>query len=480
LELHVRRFFCDTATCARRIFTERLPDVVAPYAHRTRRLGTWFTLVGFALGGEPGARLLRELGATSSPDSLLRQIRAVPCASPSPSAAVSIDEFGFRRDRRFGTIIVDLQTHRVLDLFPEVATAPVVAWLQRHPQIAVVSRDRAYNYGEAIRQGAPQAQQIADRWHLLHNLGERVEAFLREHKCALKTPRGDLLATKAGTLGRSAAQEAQAREEHQRQLDLYTQVQEARGRGLNPTAMAKLLGISRQTAYKYAAMSTPPDRLCLLSGTLKPLSAYVPYLYQRWNAGCRNAAQMHRELQEQHVAVSVRTVSRWLTILRAENGSAGKWAAVAPSPSTQPLQYRPHVPPPPSLTPRQGAILFAKAAERLTERQQDHLTQVFTRDPAVRPVYELVQAFGAMVRTRGGEDLDRWLGRVEDAGCRHLQAFAQGLTKDLEAVRAGLTQPSSQGPIEGHIHRVKLIKRGGYGRMSFPLLRQRVLGAQAC
>lgn len=284
----------------------------------------------------------------------------------------------------------------------------------------------------------------------------------------------------AGTLGRSAAQEAQAREEHRRQRALYTQVQAAKARGLNPTAIAKLLGISRQTAYKYAAMTTPPDRLRLLSGTLKPLAAYVPYLYQRWNEGCRNAAQIHRELQEQHVAVSVRTVSRWLTILRAEGGSAGKWAAVAPSPSTQPLQYRPHVPPPPSLTPHQGAILFAKAAEHLTERQRDHLAQVFARDSAVRPVYELVQVFGTMVRTRGGADLDRWLERVEVAGCKQLQAFAQGLKKDLDAVRAGLTQPYSQGPIEGHIHRVKLIKRSGYGRMRFPLLKQRVLGIQAC
>jgi transposase len=124
--------------------------------------------------------------------------------------------------------------------------------------------------------------------------------------------------------------------------------------------------------------------------------------------------------------------------------------------------------------------LFAKAAEHLTERQRDHLAQVFARDSAVRPVYDLVQAFGTMVRTRGGADLDRWLERVEGSDCKHLQALAQGLKKDLDAVRAGLTQPSSQGPIEGHIHRVKRIKRSGYGRMRFPLLKQRVLGTQAC
>lgn len=368
LELHVRRFFCDTLTCDRRIFTERLPDVVEPYAHRTRRLDTWFTLVGFALGGEAGARLLRELGATSSPDTLLRHIRAVPPAAPDPSRAISIDEFGFQRDRRFGTIIVNLDTHHVVDLLPEVTTESVVAWLQRYPHIAVVSRDRAHNYGEAIRQGTSQAQQIADRWHVLKNLSERVEAVLRDHKSALKTPRGDLLATRPGTFGRSASQEAQARTEHQRQLELYTQVQAAHARGLNATAVGKLLGISRVTAYKYAAMTTPPDRLRLPSGTLKPLAAYMPYIYQRWNEGCRNAAQMHQELQEQHVTVSARTISRWLTILRAEEGSTGKWAAVEPS-----AQYQPYAPPPPGLTPRQGAILYAKAREQLTEQQRQQL-----------------------------------------------------------------------------------------------------------
>jgi transposase len=321
----------------------------------------------------------------------------------------------------------------------------------------------------------PQAQQIADRWHVLKNLGERVETILRDHKAALKTPRGDLLATRPGTFGRSASQEAQARTEHQRQLELYTQVQAAHARGLHATAIGKLLGISRVTAYKYAAMTSPPDRLRLPSGTFKPLATYVPHIYQRWNEGCRNAAQMHQELQERHVAVSARTISRWLTILRAEEGSTAKWAAVEPS-----AQYRPHAPPPPSLTPRQGAILYAKAREQLTERQQEQRELVVTRDPVLRPIYELVQAFGHMVRTRDGQNLDGWLEQAENSGCVPLQAFALGLRKDLDAIRAGLTQIYSQGPIEGQIHRLKLIKRSGYGRMSFPLLRQRVLGARAC
>jgi transposase len=261
-------------------------------------------------------------------------------------------------------------------------------------------------------------------------------------------------------------------------MELYEQVHAARVRGLNPTAIAKLLGISRQTAYIYAAMTAPPDRLWWPSGALKPLAAYVPYIYERWNVGCRNAAQLHRELQERRIRVSLRTVSRYLAILRAEGGSPGKWAAAPPSAHYP--RYDPHTPPLPSLTPRQGAILFGKAAEHLTGQQREQLAQLFARDAAVQPVYELVQAFGTMARTLARQELERWLERAEGSACGQLQVFAHGLRKDLEAVRAGLTQHYSQGPVEGHIHRVKLIKRSGYGRMSFPLFRQRVLGAQAC
>ncbi|MBA3824183.1 MAG: ISL3 family transposase, partial [Ktedonobacterales bacterium] len=425
LRLHVRRFFCDIPTCPRTIFAERLPDVVAPYARRTTRLDTWFTVVGFALGGEAGARLLQEFGATSSPDTLLRHIQRVPIVGSSPGEAIGVDEFAFRRGKQFGTILVDLTTHRVLDLLPNVEEDTVVTWLRQFPHITVVSRDRGRNFGGAIQRGAPQAYQVADRWHLLHNLGERVEAIMRDHKAALKTPRSTLLEQHAATLGRTTTQDSKGRTEHERQLRLYEQIQEAHARGLSGRAIAKLLGIHPITACKYATMTTPPDRLLLPSGTFRRLAAYVPYIYQRWNDGCRNGAQIHEELRAQGISVSVRTVSRYMTILRAECGATGKWATVAPT-----ATYIPQAPPPPSLTPRQGAILFSKPPDRLTSRQKTQLEQVFARDPALVPLYEVVQAFGQMVRTRGGSHLDAWFLRVEASGNAHLQAFAKSLKKD--------------------------------------------------
>jgi transposase len=192
-ELHVRRFFCDESSCRRRIFTERLPQVVAPYARRTARLDEWFRLVGLALGGEAGACLLRRRGVCTSPDALLSPIRSLRYAVPIAPRAVGIDEFAFRRGRVFATILVDRETRRVIDVVPDCDQATVQRWRENHPSIEVVSRDRATNFGEAIRQGAPQAIQVADRWHVLENLGNRLETFWRERKTLLQTPRQALL-----------------------------------------------------------------------------------------------------------------------------------------------------------------------------------------------------------------------------------------------------------------------------------------------
>ena len=293
---------------------------------------------------------------------------------------------------------------------------------------------------------------------------------MREHKAALRTARGDLLDGCAITLGRTKEQDARGQDEHERQVALFHRVKEAQARKLNPTAISKLLGICRRTAYKYAAMSVPPDRLRMPSGVFKPLAAYLPYIYQRWNEGCRNAAQIHRELQEQGRRVAARTVSRYVAILRREGKHGRSFAPVEPR-----VVYTPPAPPSPSLTPRQAARLFSRDPQQLTDRQQSVRTDLLAKELAFPPVYEQIQTFRQLLRNHDACGLDAWLERAEQGNCVQLRAYALGLRKDLDAVRAGVGELYSQGPVEGHVHRIKLIKRSGYGRMSFPLLRQRVL-----
>ena len=167
LALVVRKFFCITATCARRIFTERLPSLVAPYARKTVRLTDVLRLVGFALEGEAGARLLDRLGMSTSPRTLLRLLRQTPTPAPATPRVLGVDEWAFRRGRRFDTILVDLERHQVVDLLPESTDAVFAAWLRAHSGVGINSRDRGEAYRTGATQGPPSALQVAHRWHML-------------------------------------------------------------------------------------------------------------------------------------------------------------------------------------------------------------------------------------------------------------------------------------------------------------------------
>jgi transposase len=174
LELHTRRFFCQNPDCQRKIFTERLPSILAPSARRTLRLQELFTLIGFALGGEAGKRLIEGMGLSSSPDTLLRLIRATPDQPCSTPRILGVDDFSFRRRHTFGTILIDLEKRVPVDLLPDRETETLAKWLIEHPGVEVISRDRGGDYAKGAKQGAPNAKQTADRWHVLKNLSEGV------------------------------------------------------------------------------------------------------------------------------------------------------------------------------------------------------------------------------------------------------------------------------------------------------------------
>jgi transposase len=313
LQLRVRKFFCDHPACPRQIFTERLPTVAAPWARRTTRLAQLLLAFGMALGGEAGARLVARLGLRTSPDTLLRLVQTAPAPDAFTPQVLGVDEWAWRRGQRYGTILVKLEEHRVLDLLPERSAESVAAWLAQHPTITIVCRDRSALYAEGIRRGAPQAVQIVDRFHLVKNLREAVEAFLHSQRPALQAAAA--LTAQALTLvagpgpvapmyrgrrqcahGQQQRREVEQQQRHAAWVTTYEAIHTLHAQGLSVTTIAEQLGVSRPTVYAYLRRATPPSpRSPQRSGQV--LRPYMAYLIQRWREGCTDSMQLWRELR---------------------------------------------------------------------------------------------------------------------------------------------------------------------------------------
>ena len=502
LDVFTRRWFCRNPTCRRRIFTERLAGVTSPYARRTTRLAILVEAIALALGGEGAVRILDVLCLALGSDALLNVIRQATEADMPAPEVVGIDDWAWRRGHRYGTIIVDLERHAVADLLPDRVVESVVTWLQRHPEINTIARDRGGIYAEAATKGAPQATQVADRWHLLHNLTDALEEFLLHHRVALREaatvvsqsePEGEIepepvgvvaVATraKAATASEDASslepvapnrpcqgkqrQEEASRQRHARIVEQYEAVRRLLAVGANAADIARQAGISRLTVYRYRDLPGPPEpRRPNRSSRERLLAPYEPYLLQRWQEGCHNGMRLYREIEAKGYAYCSSNVSRFVAQLRREEASGQRVAAGAPrTPSRVP-------------TARKVAGLYLRRPEDLKPEEHIYLRRLTETSPELATAYRLTQDFALMVRERQDSMLDGWLAEAEACEVSVLRRFAKGIREDLAAVQAGLREEWSNGPTEGFINKLKLLKRQAYGRAGFAVLRQRMLRA---
>jgi transposase len=452
LELHVRRFFCQNKACRRQIFTERLPSVVAPSARRTIRLTDLFMLIGFALGGEAGKRLVDGMGLEISPDMLLRLVRQQEESQVPTPRVLGVDDFCFCRRRSYGAILIDLERRVPIDLLPNREAETFKKWLLAHPGVEIISRDRGGAFADGARQGAPQAQQIADRWHLLANLSETMKGFFLNKQSLLKSlghkPAEEVSQEEASQLapwykGMSKRQEEKSVQIHEEQVKRYHQIHDLFAKKVDTANIARQVGVSRRTVYHYLKMTQPPERT-RIHRQYKPLiDPYMDYLIKRWNEGCRNAQQVHREIQELGYTGSDQPIVRFFAQFRKKK-DARQFKQVDPSKET-PVKAPSKRPP----TASQVAHWITFKEEQRLEWQQKYLTQLCEADSQIAQTAELIQEFTTMLRELEGERLDAWLSRVEEQGVSELQSFAGGLRKDYNAVKAGLTLEWSQGQVEG-------------------------------
>lgn len=493
LVLNVRKFRCPHKECSRRVFTERLPDLVKPYARKTTRLHEVLELVGFALGGNAGARLIGRLGMEASSTTLLRYIRGAAIAAHPAPEVVGVDDFALLRGRRYGTIIVDQESHRPIDLLPDRCAEMLAAWLEHYPGLQVVTRDRSTEYERAVAEGAPQAVEVLDRWHLLKNLREAAERVLeRNHDSlsAISLPSSSGSGSKhsSGTsehtpVPRPAKDRAASQAYRRKRLRKYNKVKKLHSQGMSMMGICRALGLSRGAVRSYVHADSFPEHRGhpRVPSMLDP---FEDYLGKRWlQDGCRNASQLWREIKEQGYPGTRARVLEWARQRRHE-----------PAPST-PGTYRDSIAKrcqKRSLRDSSGATgrtpspkrlvwLLMGDPEDLESAERRALDQMLEASSDLAMIYPLVQSFEKMIRSspdkEQAEKLESWLEKALSSGVKDFETFAVGLKREQSGVEAALALPYSNGQTEGQINRLKLIKRQMYGRGSFEMLRQRVLGA---
>jgi len=504
LRLWVRKFFCDNPLCARCIFAERWPGLTLPYARRTQRLDERLTQMGCESGGEAAARMAQtqHLG-TWSPDAILRLIRRwLDPLSPTPRV-LGVDDWAKRKGHTYGTILCDLEQHRVIELLADREAETLSAWLKAHPGVEIVCRDRASAYAEGIRTGAPSAIQIADRFHLMVNLGDAIKRIVDRHYDHLHVLVEDVVPSApaippvslpnpvrpyTGRLSPSPRPPSTIRlhQDQRRQIRTarWQEIYRLKAEGLTQRAICRQLHTTRRTVRRALQAEGHPTAN---GNMLKTLGPFVDFLTRRWHEGQHNARQLHRELAGQGHLVSYHAIMYFVAPLR----TATRESQLAIRPVDQAADQI-NTSTPDALESATGLpqIPIYKKSLRLTGRlvsrllmgnitftpqYQAHLDQLCTALPELALTRQLATSFRTILNQRLSDQLDPWLQQAATCSLPEFHAFAESLSRDKAAVFMATLSDWSSGQVEGQVNRLKLIKRSMYGRGKLDLLRKRVL-----
>jgi transposase len=468
IRLAVRRFFCGNPACATVTFAEQVDGLSARYLRRSLPLLGLLGQIGLALAGRAGARLAAVLGVAVHRTTLLRLVAALP--EPAISAApeiLGVDDFALKRGHVYGTVLVDVATGEAIDLLADRQAGTLASWLKAHPGAQVICRDRAGAYAEGARDGAPEAIQVADRWHLWHNLAEHAEKTVVAHRACLTQPdnhHGGAGAVAAGpgpaqprpaacpdgplpaepdglrdVCGRERRLVARTRERH-------AAVHELLAVGQSLSAISRALGLARGTVLRFARAATADELLVKATSRENSLDPFKPYLNQRWNEGITDATVLHAELHARGWRGSARTVRRYV----------------------RPFRQHAAAPPPAPVVPKARQITrwLLSRPEHLQPDERDQLAAILARCPHLDALASHVRGFAEMMTSRTGEQhLEDWLTAVEADDQPHLHSFAAGIRTDQQAVTNGLTLPHSSGKVEGNVNKVKMLS-SSRGRFS--------------
>jgi len=480
LRVQVHRFFCQNPDCVRNIFTERLPELMEPSARRTNRLRDAFLTIGWALGGRAGARQCAAHARPICASTLLTLLRREG-VTPTPTPRVlGVDDWSFRIHQA-GTLLVDLERHRPIDVLLGSNEEVFATWLSEHPGVEIISRDRGASYLKGASTGAPQAKQVLDRWHLCKNLEEVLQKALAQQIDVLRQagqevkegcqeqPTAPARLAQTGAKHRKPPRRKAPSPSPQRawQLTVYHQVQTLAAEGKSHREIASRLQVHPQTVRKYLGLPQFVDRRH--SPSPSRVEPYRAYLQERWEQGEVMIKTLWHEIQQQGFPGSYGSVWKFLHTWPLPAGMVSSASSLPSGPYVRST--------PTTRTPRQTMWLLLRDPEGLQETDAAYRQALLRLAPSLENFSTLGREFLQMIKKRESAAFLPWLARAKECPSEEMRRFALGLENEAAAALGALTEPWSTGPVEGQITRLKLLKRQMYGRANIDLLRLRVLHA---
>lgn len=455
LRLQVRKFVCRVPTCRRKVFAERLPDLVQPWARISNRLLEELKAIGLAASAEVSERLAPRLGMKVKAPTLLRYLRAIPDAPVTEVTKLGMDDFALRRADSYGTILINLETRRPLELLPDRTAEAVKPWLARHPEIQLVSRDRASAFADAVSQVLPHATQVADRYHLVQNLREHLQRLLDRTRSCLPfvedtpltrqepdqrehvDPSPDRLLDAAPALLSSEQHEADGCPEpdlsrltyderkkklsRDRRLARYEEVMALHREGFGQRAIARELRMSRRTVQRYTSSPGFPERAASRRRPVcqSKLDRFMPYLREQWDTGIHNGSRLFELAKARGYTGCASGLRRRIAAWRAELPTK-RWRGSPPKPRLfAPRGQR-------RLSSKSASFLMILPAEKLTTTQRQQVEHMCQASSDLHAAYLLSQAFVTMLKERQADALSGWLDRAKASQIAELKSFANG------------------------------------------------------
>ena len=467
LVFSVRHWYCRNPACSRKIFAESLAPFAGSHQQSSQALQNLQRQLGLIAGGEAGKRAATAAGLRCSADTLLRRVINTPETKQSGAPHVGIDEWAWHRGHRYGTLIVNLDTHRPLVLLPGRDQRTLATWFRKYPEIQIVSRDRSGVYATAAREGAPQARQVADRWHLLKNIGDAPERMMYRHIPLIRLVASELSPKKspdpepsvpAASLRRPERLKQQTRKKrHQR----WTEVMALHNKGCSFREISRITGLSRVTVSRWVRSGTfpemstrPPKR-----GLLDP---WREWLKEQRESGNYNASRIWREMVARGFTGSE-------TIVR---DAVAKWRKGWNPPVTTAVRL-----------PSVSRVSRWLMPWRITRDEENYASRFISlmceKEPELKIAQQLALEFYRILKTQNKSQLSSWFTRVHESGSAEFRRVAAGMEADAAAICEAISSHWSNGVVEGHVNRLKMLKRQMYGRAGFELLRQRVMSPLA-